>query len=120
MEQKLSDTLTDYQEFQQVTINEYNWEREADTSATWRIDDGTAAFYNYIYMTVLGLTEFDVFKSIQIREGQITKEAALEIIKEENKPRYQSMEWYASIIGFDINKAIVRINEIPKRYFSQN
>ena len=26
----------------------FNWESETDTIATWRIDDGTASFYNYI------------------------------------------------------------------------
>ena len=46
----------------------------------------------------------------------IEPEKAYEIIKEENKPRYESMEWYARIIGFDINKAINRINEIPRFY----
>ena len=106
----------DEREILSTIINEYNWEREPNTSATWRIDDGTAAFYNYIYFTVLGLTEFDVLRSIQIKEGQIAKEKAYEIIKEENKPRYESMEWYARIIGFDINKAINRINEIPRFY----
>lgn len=101
-------------------INEYNWEREPGTFATWRIDDGTAAFYNYIYLTVFGLTEFDVFKSIQIKEGQVTKEEAAEIIKKENQPRYESIEWYARIIGFDVNKVIDRINEIPKFYPVRN
>src|SRR5665647_192095 len=41
----------------------FNWERETDTIATWRTDDGTAAFYNYIYLTMAGFTEFDIFRS---------------------------------------------------------
>lgn len=106
----------DEKEIVSTIINEYNWEREPDTVATWRIDDGTAPFYNYIYLTVMGLTEFDTFRSIQIREGQISREKAYEIIKEENKPRYESIEWYARIIGLDINEAIKRINGIPKFY----
>jgi asparagine synthetase B (glutamine-hydrolysing) len=100
-------------------IDEYNWERERGTSATWRIDDGTAPFYNYVYMTVTGLTEFDAFRSAQIRGGQISRKEAYEIIKEENKPRYGALEWYAQIIGFDINKAINRVNEIPKFYLQK-
>ena len=31
------------------TLLKYNWELAPDTSTTWRIGDGTAALYNYIY-----------------------------------------------------------------------
>lgn len=98
--------------------NEYNWEMEVDTKATWRIDDGTAALYNYIYMTVAGFTEFDTFRSIQLREGQLDRSRALELIKEENKPRYESIEWYANTIGIDCDMSIRRINAMPKLYSS--
>jgi glutamine---fructose-6-phosphate transaminase (isomerizing) len=94
----------------------FNWEKETDTIATWRTDDGTAAFYNYIYMTMAGFTEFDIFRSHQIREGKLTREQAYEIIKEENKPRFKSIEWYGQAIDVDINKAIEIINVAPKRY----
>ena len=33
-------------------INQYDWETAIDTSTTWRIGDGTAGFYNYVYYTV--------------------------------------------------------------------
>ena len=99
------------------TITEkFNWEKETDTIATWRTDDGTASFYNYIYMTLAGFTEFDIFRSHQIREGKLTREQAFEIIREENKPRFKSIEWYGQAIDFDINKAIEIINAAPKRY----
>ena len=99
------------------TITEkFNWEREPDTIATWRIDDGTAAFYNYIYLTMAGFTEFDIFRSHQIREGKLNREEAYELIKEENKPRFKSIEWYGQAIDFDMNKAIEIINSAPKLY----
>ena len=99
------------------TITEkFNWERETDTIATWRTDDGTAAFYNYIYLTMAGFTEFDIFRSHQIREGKLTREQAFEIIKEENKPRFKSIEWYGQAIDFDMNKAIATINSAPRLY----
>jgi hypothetical protein len=99
------------------TITEkFNWEKETDTIATWRTDDGTAAFYNYIYMTMAGFTEFDVFRSHQIREGKLTRKKAYEIIKEENKPRFKSIEWYGQAIDFNMNKAIEIINNAPKQY----
>ncbi|MCW4005052.1 MAG: hypothetical protein NWF04_00425 [Candidatus Bathyarchaeota archaeon] len=99
------------------TITEkFNWERETDTIATWRTDDGTAAFYNYIYMTMAGFTEFDIFRSHQIREGKLTRKQAYEIVKEENRPRFKSIEWYGQTIDFDINKAIKAINNAKKLY----
>jgi glutamine---fructose-6-phosphate transaminase (isomerizing) len=99
------------------TITEkFSWEKETDTIATWRIDDGTAAFYNYIYLTMAGFTEFDIFRSHQIREGKLTREDAFEIVKEENRPRFKSVEWYGQAISFDMNQAINKINKAPKLY----
>jgi glutamine---fructose-6-phosphate transaminase (isomerizing) len=97
-------------------MGKFNWEREADTIATWRIDDGTASFYNYIYMILAGFTEFDIFRSHQIREGKLTRKQAYKIIKEENKPRFKSIEWYGQAIDFDMNKALNIINLAPKLY----
>ena len=34
-------------------LDQYDWERAPDTNTTWRIGDGTAAFYNYIYYNAL-------------------------------------------------------------------
>ena len=39
----------DEDEINKVLINQYDWETATDTNTTWRIGDGTAAFYNYIY-----------------------------------------------------------------------
>ncbi len=99
-------------------IEKFDWEKETDTIATWRTDDGTAAFYNYIYLTMAGFTEFDIFRSHQIREGKLSREDAFKIVKEENKPRFRSVEWYGQAIGFDMNQAIDLINKAPRRYMS--
>jgi hypothetical protein len=94
----------------------FNWEKETDTIATWRTDDGTASFYNYIYMTMAGFTEFELFRSHQIREGKLTRDKAFEIVKEETKPRFKSIEWYGRAIDFDMNKAIEKVNSAQKLY----
>lgn len=96
------------------TLDYYNWEHAEDTNATWRIGDGTAAFYNYIYYTVAGFTEHDTFRSNQIREGDMTREEALELVKDENRPRYPNIRWYLDTLGMDFSSTIKRINEIPK------
>jgi glucosamine--fructose-6-phosphate aminotransferase (isomerizing) len=96
------------------TLNEYDWELAPDTNTTWRIGDGTAAFYNYIYYTVAGFTEHDTFRSNQIREGQLTREEALVLVDDENRPRYQNIRWYLDTLGFDFSETIKIINGIPR------
>ena len=98
------------------TLAEYDWELAPDTNTTWRIGDGTAAFYNYIYYTVAGFTEHDTFRSNQIREGQITRDEALKLVIDENKPRYQNIRWYLDTINMDYTEVIKVINSMPKLY----
>jgi hypothetical protein len=105
-------------EIEKLILEEYNWEKATDTDTTWRIGDGTVLFYNYIYYTVAGFSEYDTFRSNQIREGMImmSREKALELINEENQPRYESIKWYLEIIGLDFKSTIERINKIQKLY----
>lgn len=98
------------------TLAEYDWERAVDTNTTWRIGDGTAAFYNYIYYTVAGFTEHDTFRSNQIREGELSREKALEMVLDENRPRYPNIKWYLDALGLDFAEVILVINRIPKLY----
>jgi hypothetical protein len=100
----------------ETLIQEYDWEVAADIKSTWRIGDGTAAFYNYIYYTVAGFTENDTFSSNQIREGQITRAEALRRVRELNRPRIESLQWYCNTIGINMTDAIRTINAIPKLY----
>jgi glucosamine--fructose-6-phosphate aminotransferase (isomerizing) len=97
-------------------INQYEWETAPDTNTTWRIGDGTAAIYNYIYYTVAGFTEHDTFRSNQIREGDLTREEALTLVEDENRPRYPNIKWYLDAIGMDFSKVIPVINSIAKLY----
>jgi len=106
----------DEKEIEDLIINEYKWETAIDTKTTWRIGDGTAGFYNYVYCTVAGFSEYDTFRSNQIREGMLTREEALQLVTEENRPRYESLKWYLEIIGLDFETVIKRINQIPKLY----
>jgi hypothetical protein len=98
-------------------IDGYDWETDKGTSTTWRIGDGTAAFYNYIYKTVAGFTENDTLRSNQIREGDLTRDQALSLIEKENRPRWDSLEWYAKTIGFNLSEALTVINTLPKLYY---
>jgi len=104
------------QDVEDLIFKEYNWEKSIDSKSTWRIGDGTAAFYNYIYYTVAGFSEFDTFRSNQIRDGELTREQALKSVYEENFPRFENLSWYIEIIGLDFIKTIETINKIPKLY----
>lgn len=106
----------DEKHIENTIINNYDWEKATDTNSTWRIGDGTASFYNYIYTLIAGFSENDTFRSNQIREGMITREEALKLVYEENKPRYNSLKWYLEIIGLNYVSTIKQINEIPSLY----
>lgn len=98
------------------TLDLYDWERAPDTQTTWRIGDGTAAFYNYVYYTVAGFSEHDTFRSNQIREGDLTRTAALELVKIENQPRYPNIKWYLDVLGLDFKSVISTVNSIDRLY----
>jgi hypothetical protein len=97
-------------------LGEYEFELAEDTQTTWRIGDGTAAFYNYIYYAVAGLTENDTFRSNQIRQGVMTRERALELIDRDNRPRFRSINWYLHTIGctLALEDVLETIESIPK------
>jgi glucosamine--fructose-6-phosphate aminotransferase (isomerizing) len=104
------------EEIEKAIIDNYDWETDPETITTWRIGDGTAAFYNYIYYFVAGFTENDTFRSNQIREGLMTRDKALQRTHEENNPRWESLKWYCDTIDINFEKAIDTINNIPTLY----
>lgn len=94
----------------------YDWELAKDTTTTWRIGDGTAPFYNYIYRTVAGFCEYETFRSNQIREGVITRQRAMALLEEESVSRLESIQEYCRTIGTDFDEAMKVINSMPKLY----
>lgn len=106
----------DEQTIESTLIHKYDWETDPSTSTTWRIGDGTAAFYNYIYYMVAGFTENDTFRSNQIREGMISRDEALRKANTENLPRWDSIQWYCNVIQIDWERAIGVINRIKPLY----
>jgi hypothetical protein len=113
--------LYDYIPWNESTVNNtllncYNWEIAKDSPNTWRIGDGTVPFYNYVYYTVAGFTEYDTFRSNQIREGHIDRESALASVLEENKPRWNSLREYANIINIDFEQLIRTVDAMPRLY----
>lgn len=103
-------------EIVKTLTKKYNWEMSEDTSTSWRIGDGTPSFYNYIYYQVQGFTENDSFRSRQIREGILSREKALELVKKENEPQYNNLKWYFDTLNLDGDKILNVIDEMKKKY----
>lgn len=95
---------------------EYDWEVATDTTTTWRIGDGTAPFYNYIYQTIAGWTEDECMLANMVREGHLTRDEAMRRAAEYTKPRWPSIREYAQLIGFSAEEALQIINAAPKLY----
>lgn len=95
---------------------EYDWEIATDTTTTWRIGDGTASFYNYIYYTIAGFTEDESMLSNMVREGHITRADALVKGAEYSKPRWASIREYCQLIGVSAEEVLQAINAAPKLY----
>lgn len=96
---------------------EYGWQHDKRYGSNqWRMDDGQTSFTNYIYYTIAGFSEFDNFRSNQVRAGLITRDEALELAREDNKPRIEALHSFSQLIGFNLEEVLTRINEIPKLY----
>ncbi len=106
----------DQETVENVIINQYGWEKAKGTDETWRIGDGTAPFYNYIYYRMAGFTEFDTFKSNQIREGMIDRETAMASLEKSNRVSPQDFIWYCEAIGIDPVEALKIINRQKTLY----
>lgn len=106
----------DEQQIISTLKNEYEWETPKETPATWRTDDGTSAFYNYIYYQGQGFTENDSFRSRQIREGLLSRDEALALVHEENKPRYQALQWYFDMVSLEGSKVLEVVDFMKKLY----
>lgn len=102
--------LFEHLDWQEDKINElllerYAWETDPSTPTTWRIGDGTAPFYNWVYYEAVGFTENDTFRSNQIREGEITRERALELVAAENSSRWDRIQEYLDLLEVPIADA---------------
>lgn len=97
-------------------LSKYDWETSPDTKSTWRIGDGTASLYNFVYYTIAGLTENDTFRSNQIREGSITREEAIKRSEVDNQPRVDSIIWYCDTVGVDAEYVVKTIASIKRLY----
>ena len=63
-----------------------------------------------------GFSEFDVFRSQQIREGLIDRNTALKKISDENKFDIEVLVEFFSQIGMSSSDVMDQISRFPKTY----
>lgn len=94
---------------------ELGWESDNKYGINqWRMGDGQTAFNNLLYYRMAGFSEFDVFRSNQIREGLISRDEALKLAAEDNIPKYDSIAYFCQATGLSFDEVISRINLLPK------
>lgn len=113
--------LYHYLPWDEATINrtlkdEYGWETASHTENTWRIGDGYTAFINHIYVSVAGFSEFDAFRSNQVREGLLSRDEALGLVARDNEPHLDTLYEFAQQTGLNLAEVLTRISAIPKLY----
>ncbi len=109
-------SLYEYKPFIEDEVNNYLqekflWECDPSTPTTWRIGDGTAPIYNYIYWIHAGFTENDFYRSNQIRQGEIKREEALIKVEYENQPRFNKIKEYCDLIDLEYDFVMEKLDD---------
>ncbi len=114
--------LYEYLDWDEEVINKtlkdkYGWESDLKYGSNqWRMGDGQTAFTNYIYYKLAGFSEFDDFRSKQVRDNKITREQALELAKLDNEPKFEVLEHFASLVGINLEHTLSKINTLDTLY----
>lgn len=113
--------LFHYLDWDEETINktligQYGWETAEHSDNTWRIGDGYTAFINYIYSTIAGFTEYDTFRSQQIRYGLIDRDEAMRLVAIDSQPQLPTLREFAQQVGINLEEVLRKIDGIPKLY----
>ena len=107
----------DEAKMKKVLIEKYNWQDDISYGKNqWRMGDGQTAFNNFVYYTLAGFSEYDNFRSNQIREGLLTREEALELCVQDNKIKYDTLKNFSDVIGFNLDNVLSKINCLDKLY----
>ena len=78
----------------------------------WRVGDGHTALCNFIYYQIGGFSEFDNYRSNQIREGIITRDEAIKLAKQDNKTRLHTISNFCNLIGINTEEVLLKILNI--------
>jgi hypothetical protein len=98
--------LYQYVEWNEETIlttigNELGWTKDPESVWSWRFDCMMSYLKNHLYLQTVGFSEKDDGLSTMIREGMITREAALDRVKTENLIPESKKTEVLDMIGLD-------------------
>ena len=100
----------DEDELEETLRGRYGWSPGSDRSASsWRMGDGTAPFYNLMYLIALGMTEHDALRSNQVRFGLLERGNALSAAAEDNVTVPLGLASYFATVEIDPLHALDRI-----------
>ena len=100
-----------------ILNEEYNWTNDISYGKNqWRMGDGQTAFNNFVYYTLAGFSEYDNFRSNQIREGLISRSEAIKLCEEDNRIKYDTLKNFSEIIGFNLDNVLSKISSLEKLY----
>ena len=104
-------------EIKRALTEKYHWQDDISYGKNqWRMGDGQTAFNNFVYYTLSGFSEYDNFRSNQIREGTITRVEAVKLCEEDNKIKYDTLKNFSEVIGFNLDNVLSKISCLPKIY----
>lgn len=78
----------------------------------WRVGDGQTAFTNFIYYNLGGFSEFDNYRSNQIREGILSRNKAEKLALLDNQTKLQSIDNFCKTIGCNTEELLTKILNI--------
>ena len=94
---------------------ELDWKGAPDATTTWRIDDAAYPLMNYLYYKLVGFTEHDEMYSKMIREGQISREKALERCLADHESRWiHGPRLLSSLEELEVSKE--QVDEVLEEY----
>ena len=104
-------------EIEDTLKNEYGWISDKSYGKNqWRMGDAQTSFNNFIYYHMAGFSEFDNFRSNQIREDLIDRKEALRLCEEDNKIKFDTLKNFSEVIGFNLDNVLSKISSLDKLY----
>jgi hypothetical protein len=85
-------------------------------SNQWRVGDGQTALSNFIYYQVGGFSEFDNYRSNQIREGIISRDEAIDLANKDNETKLDTISNLCNLIGINTEEVLLKILNIKTKY----
>lgn len=94
---------------------ELGWSKPVSEASSWRFDCKIGVIKDFLYMTLFGFTEKDDLYSQMIRNGEMTRETALQRLSEENVVSIEKVDACLKPYNLSLNSLF----SLNKKYWSQ-